>query len=75
MVLEQASEGPRPEAVPDPTRSRPGRGAWIHPRTACLQRALKTKAFARAFRGPVSTGRVEEAWADLADDGPGPQPQ
>ena len=29
---------------------RGGRGAWLHPGAACLDRALKRKAFARAFR-------------------------
>jgi predicted RNA-binding protein YlxR (DUF448 family) len=32
------------------TRSRGGRGAWLHPGDACLERALKRKAFGRAFR-------------------------
>ena len=27
-----------------------GRGAWLHPVEACLERALKRRAFARAFR-------------------------
>jgi hypothetical protein len=35
------------------TAGRPGkggRGAWIHPADACLDRAVKRRAFARAFR-------------------------
>ncbi|HZZ86622.1 MAG TPA: YlxR family protein [Anaeromyxobacteraceae bacterium] len=31
-----------------------GRGAWLHPAPACLERALKRKAFARAFRRQVA---------------------
>jgi len=27
-----------------------GRGAWLHPVEACLERALKRRAFARAFK-------------------------
>ncbi|MBK9516979.1 MAG: YlxR family protein [Anaeromyxobacter sp.] len=27
-----------------------GRGGWLHPAEACLERALKRRAFARAFR-------------------------
>jgi predicted RNA-binding protein YlxR (DUF448 family) len=34
------------------TRSRGGRGAWLHPGDACLERAVKRKAFGRAFRSP-----------------------
>ena len=35
------------------TAGRPGkggRGAWLHPADACLDRAVKRRAFARAFR-------------------------
>ncbi len=28
-----------------------GRGAWLHPTDACLDRAARRRAFARAFRG------------------------
>ncbi len=35
-----------------------GRGAWLHPAGACLERAVRRRAFARAFRR-----------ADLACDG------
>jgi uncharacterized protein len=30
--------------------NRGGRGAWLHPGEACLERALKRKVFGRAFR-------------------------
>ena len=29
---------------------RGGRGAWLHPRGECLERAIRRSAFARAFR-------------------------
>jgi predicted RNA-binding protein YlxR (DUF448 family) len=31
---------------------RGGRGAWVHPAAACLERAAKRRAFGRAFRLP-----------------------
>ncbi|HYQ81530.1 MAG TPA: DUF448 domain-containing protein [Anaeromyxobacteraceae bacterium] len=34
-------------------RRRGGRGAWLHPAPACLERALRRRAFARAFRAPA----------------------
>jgi predicted RNA-binding protein YlxR (DUF448 family) len=33
---------------------RGGRGAWIHPDEACLEKAVRRKAFGRAFRGQVA---------------------
>jgi predicted RNA-binding protein YlxR (DUF448 family) len=36
--------------VPDPRRRLPGRGAWLHPATACLELAYRRRAFARALR-------------------------
>jgi predicted RNA-binding protein YlxR (DUF448 family) len=37
-----------------------GRGAWIHPTAECLDRALRRRAFARAFR------RSDLAWDEAA---------
>jgi len=37
---------------PDPDRRRGGRGAWLHRAPACLEKALKRGAFARALRQP-----------------------
>lgn len=34
----------------DPTRTAPGRGAYLHPDPACLARALRTRALGRALR-------------------------
>jgi predicted RNA-binding protein YlxR (DUF448 family) len=31
---------------------RVGRGAWLHPRDACLEQAVRRRAFGRAFRDP-----------------------
>ena len=52
--------------VPDPRRSAPGRGAHLHPLPACLELAVRRKAFTRALRveGPIELAAV---WAYLAD--------
>ncbi|HEY6742099.1 MAG TPA: YlxR family protein [Lapillicoccus sp.] len=39
--------------VPDPRHRLPGRGAWLHPSTACLEQAVRRKAFTRALRLPA----------------------
>ncbi len=36
-----------------------GRGAWLHRDSSCLARAITTRAFARAFRGPVTLDEAE----------------
>ena len=38
------------EIVPDPRRRLPGRGAWLHPLSACLSAAERRRAFGRALR-------------------------
>ena len=40
------------EVVADPQQRRPGRGAYVCS-AACLERAIGTRAFARAYRRPV----------------------
>jgi predicted RNA-binding protein YlxR (DUF448 family) len=39
-----------PAVVPDPDRTAPGRGAHLHPTTACYDLAVRRRAFARALR-------------------------
>ncbi|CAN5343649.1 hypothetical protein BH09ACT12_BH09ACT12_09780 [soil metagenome] len=39
-----------PAVVPDPTATTPGRGAHLHPTTACYDLAVRRKAFGRALR-------------------------
>ena len=39
--------------TPDPSATLPGRGAWVHATTGCVDAAIKRRAFARALR--VST--------------------
>ncbi|MEC3954286.1 YlxR family protein [Nocardia sp. CDC153] len=36
--------------VPDPRRRLPGRGAWLHPSSACLSQAVRRRAIGRALR-------------------------
>lgn len=45
-------------AVLDERRRLSGRGAWLHPDPACMERAVARKAFSRAFRGPVETAQL-----------------
>ncbi|HJQ01869.1 MAG TPA: YlxR family protein [Jatrophihabitans sp.] len=46
--------------LPDPRRRAPGRGAWLHPDPACVERAERRRAFGRALRRsvPLDTGAV-----------------
>ncbi|NAZ86884.1 DUF448 domain-containing protein [Kineococcus sp. T90] len=44
----------------DERRRLPGRGAWLHPSTTCLDGAEKRRVFPRALRrpGPLDTSHV-----------------
>ena len=48
------------ECVPDPRGTLPGRGAYLHPDTACFDLAVRRRAFPRAFRaqGPLGTAEL-----------------
>jgi len=46
----------QPVVVPDPQGTAPGRGAHLHPTTACYELAVRRKAFGRALR--ISGGRA-----------------
>lgn len=48
--------------VPDVARRLEGRGAWLHPYSACLALAERRRAFGRALRypGPVDIGPLRE---------------
>ncbi|HEY6796877.1 MAG TPA: YlxR family protein [Kineosporiaceae bacterium] len=50
-----AEDGGYASAVPDPGHRSAGRGAWVHPRPACLDAAERRRAFPRALRhaGPL----------------------
>jgi predicted RNA-binding protein YlxR (DUF448 family) len=53
--------------LPDLAGRAPGRGAWLHPRSDCLARAVP-RGFARSFRASITTSAEELAGAirDLA---------
>ncbi|MET8955856.1 YlxR family protein [Streptomyces sp. NPDC004393] len=40
------------DCVPDPRGTLPGRGAYVHPVSACLDLAVRRRAFPRALRVP-----------------------
>ena len=54
-----SDEHGRPAVVPDPDGTAPGRGAHLHPTTACYDLAVRRKAFARALR--VTQGEAGHA--------------
>ncbi|WP_165988954.1 YlxR family protein [Streptomyces sp. YIM 98790] len=49
--------------VPDHRGTLPGRGAYVHPKPACLELAVRRRAFPRAFRvqGPLDTTDLQLA--------------
>ena len=58
--------------VIDEGKKLPGRGAWLHAKTVCLQLALSRKAFGRAFKQQFAvaeqelTQAIEQAEAMMA---------
>ena len=51
VVLERNDAGEHlARVVPDPALRLPGRGAWLHPTTECLDLAVRRKAFGPALR-------------------------
>ena len=52
VVVGPSQEGDPQRAVlvPDPRRRLPGRGAWLHPNSRCLDLAVRRRAFGRALR-------------------------
>jgi predicted RNA-binding protein YlxR (DUF448 family) len=53
----------QPVVVPDPQGTAPGRGAHLHPTTACYELAVRRKAFGRALRIQMgrAPGKLESA--------------
>ncbi|MFD7107948.1 YlxR family protein [Streptomyces celluloflavus] len=51
------------ECAPDPRGTLPGRGAHVHPTPACLDLAVRRRAFPRAFRdqGPFDTTELRRS--------------
>lgn len=50
------------ECVPDHRGTLPGRGAYLHPASVCLDLAVRRRAFPRAFKvqGPLETAVLAE---------------
>ncbi len=48
--------------VPDEKASMPGRGAWVHETSECVEAAIRRRAFVRALRvsGPLDTQTFEK---------------
>ena len=72
MIAGTDAEG-RQAAVPDPAGTAPGRGAHLHPTSACYDLAVRRKAFGRALRAepglsPVPVGEwLAQRRSDLTD--------
>ncbi len=49
-----------------PAPASAGRGAWLHPRLACVQAAIKARAFARAFRRAVNSPTTDDLMTAVA---------
>ncbi len=46
----------------------PGRGAWVHPVSGCVENAIQRKAFGRALRAAnIDTSDLDE-WAEKTMD-------
>jgi predicted RNA-binding protein YlxR (DUF448 family) len=52
--------------VPDENAVMPGRGAWVHETSECVDAALRRRAFVRALRvsGPLDTQTIEKRLND-----------
>ena len=58
------------DVVPDPSRTLPGRGGWVHPTRECIDTAITRKAFGRALR--VSTALDATALLAMAGESSDP---
>ncbi|MBE9928050.1 MULTISPECIES: YlxR family protein [Cellulosimicrobium] len=64
LVLDRSGAGTdEPRLVVDAGRSLPGRGAWLHASTRCLETAERRRAVPRALRvaGPLDLAAVRAA--------------
>ena len=55
-------------AVVDTAARLPGRGAWVHPVSGCVENAVKRRAFGRALRTTISDTSTIDEWAEKTMD-------
>ena len=53
----------------DPSQTEPGRGAYLHPRTQCLEAALRKRAVGRALRIADGAVSLEQLRLTLSQTG------
>ncbi|GHA99446.1 YlxR family protein [Streptomyces termitum] len=60
------------ECVPDHRGTLPGRGAYVHPASHCLDLAVRRRAFPRAFKvtGPLDTAALRDHIEQAAQAAP-----
>ncbi|WP_344062171.1 YlxR family protein [Nostocoides vanveenii] len=75
-IVAGTSDQGHPILLPDPARRMPGRGCWLHPRSECLAKALRKRAFPRALRygGPLSESLVTAYVNDAEQSNAQPPP-
>ncbi|HTL41314.1 MAG TPA: YlxR family protein [Pseudolysinimonas sp.] len=56
------------QVVADAAARLPGRGAWVHPQSGCIENAVKRKAFGRALRTTVTDTESLNEWAEKTMD-------
>ncbi len=54
--------------VVDTAARLPGRGAWVHPVSGCVENAIQRKAFGRALRVTVIDTTDLDEWAEKTMD-------
>lgn len=64
--LVRVVRSPQGELSVDLRGKAPGRGAYLDPDPACLERGLIEGALARALEVPIDTGQAEKLRAELA---------
>ena len=74
-------EGSGLAVLPDPAGRAPGRGAYLHPTSTCLELAIRRKAFPRALKvagplpgTPVQAYVTQQAHPGTSGDAGGPPP-
>jgi len=64
--------GPGGAVVADPRRWLPGRGAYVHPATACVDQAIRRGSLARSLRsgiGPEEARKLREVVEGVQGNG------